>query len=103
MSSIFRKREEFWLSKVARIVDTLSRKPQLQERLDKRDCRYGFKAVQPQAVCVVIEAEHLYDDARYPETRIENRSLAMLGRLPVRRKGQERKRFRLHQPASIMY
>ena len=47
------------LSKVARIVDTLSRKPQLQERLTSEIADTIQKAVHPQSVCVVIEAEHL--------------------------------------------
>jgi len=47
------------LSKVARIVDTLSRKPQLQERLTSEIADTILGAVSPQAVCVVIEAEHL--------------------------------------------
>ncbi len=47
------------LSKVARIVDTLSRKPQLQERLTSEIADTIQKAVDADAVCVVIEAEHL--------------------------------------------
>ena len=47
------------LSKVARIVDTLSRKPQLQERLTSEIADMIQKAVDAKAVCVVIEAEHL--------------------------------------------
>lgn len=47
------------LSKVARIVDTLSRRPQLQERLTNEIADTILNAVNPQAVCVVIEAEHL--------------------------------------------
>ena len=47
------------LSKVARIVDTLSRKPQLQERLTSEIADEIIKAIGASAVCVVIEAEHL--------------------------------------------
>jgi GTP cyclohydrolase I len=47
------------LSKVARIVDTLSRKPQLQERLTSEIADTVLNAVGAGAVCVVIEAEHL--------------------------------------------
>lgn len=47
------------LSKVARIVDTLSRKPQIQERLTSEIADTVEKAVDAKAVCVVIEAEHL--------------------------------------------
>lgn len=47
------------LSKVARIVDTLSRKPQLQERLTSEIADTIIEAVDARSVCVVIEAEHL--------------------------------------------
>ena len=47
------------LSKVARIVDTLSRKPQVQERLTSEIADQIIKVVDARAVCVVIEAEHL--------------------------------------------
>ena len=49
----------FGLSKVARIVDTLSRKPQLQERLTSEIADAIEKAVEARSVCVVLEAEHL--------------------------------------------
>ena len=47
------------LSKVARIVDTLSRKPQLQEKLTSEIADAIEKAVDARSVCVVLEAEHL--------------------------------------------
>ena len=47
------------LSKVARIVDTLSRKPQLQERLTSEIADKSQEAVDARSVCVIIEAEHL--------------------------------------------
>lgn len=47
------------LSKVARIVDTLSRKPQLQERLTSEIADQINECIDAAAVCVVIEAEHL--------------------------------------------
>ena len=49
----------FGLSKVARIVDTLSRKPQLQEKLTSEIADEIEKAVDARSVCVVLEAEHL--------------------------------------------
>ena len=49
----------FGLSKVARIVDTLSRKPQLQERLTSEIADKIIEAVDARSVCVIIEAEHL--------------------------------------------
>ena len=48
----------FGLSKVARIVDTLSRKPQLQEKLTSEIADAIEKAVDARSVCVVLEAEH---------------------------------------------
>jgi len=54
-----RKGKILGLSKVARIVDTLSRKPQLQERLTSEIADTVLNAVDAGAVCVVIEAEHL--------------------------------------------
>ena len=47
------------LFKVARIVDTLSRKPQLQERLTSEIADKITEAVDARSVCVIIEAEHL--------------------------------------------
>lgn len=47
------------LSKVARIVDTLSKKPQLQERLTSEIADRIIEAVDARSCCVVIEAEHL--------------------------------------------
>lgn len=47
------------LSKIARIVDTVSKKPQLQERLCSEIADIIVNAVKPDGVCVVIEAEHL--------------------------------------------
>ena len=47
------------LSKVARIVDTLSRKPQLQERLTSEIADKITEAVDARSVCVIIEAEQL--------------------------------------------
>ena len=47
------------LSKVARIVDTLSRKPQLQERLTSEIADKILESIDARSVCVIIEAEHL--------------------------------------------
>lgn len=47
------------LSKIARIVDVISRKPQLQERLTSQIADTLVKAAQPQGVAVIVEAEHL--------------------------------------------
>ncbi len=47
------------LSKIARVVDTVSRRPQLQERLTTEIAEVIMKKVKPKGVLVVIEAEHM--------------------------------------------
>ena len=47
------------LSKIARIVDMMSRKPQLQERLTSQIADTLNRVIQPMGVAVVVEAEHL--------------------------------------------
>jgi GTP cyclohydrolase I len=47
------------LSKLARLVDTLSKRPQVQERLTTQIADEIEKSLQPRGVLVVIEAEHL--------------------------------------------
>jgi len=47
------------LSKIARLVDVLSKKPQVQERLTTEIADTLDQALQPRGVFVVIEAEHL--------------------------------------------
>ena len=47
------------LSKLARLVDTLSKRPQVQERLTSQIADAIENALEPRGVLVVIEAEHL--------------------------------------------
>jgi GTP cyclohydrolase IA len=47
------------LSKVARVVDILAKKPQVQERLTTEIAEAIHRALSPRGVFVVIEAEHL--------------------------------------------
>ncbi|HEX9122202.1 MAG TPA: GTP cyclohydrolase I FolE [Actinomycetota bacterium] len=47
------------LSKIARVVDTLSKRPQVQERLTTQIADAVDAALQPRGVFVMIEAEHL--------------------------------------------
>jgi GTP cyclohydrolase IA len=47
------------LSKIARLVDSYARRPQVQERLTKQVAGAIQQTLQPQGVLVVIEAEHL--------------------------------------------
>ncbi|MCF7907261.1 MAG: GTP cyclohydrolase I FolE [Candidatus Omnitrophica bacterium] len=47
------------LSKIARVVDTLARRLQVQERLTTEIADIIMKKLKPKGVMVVIEAEHL--------------------------------------------
>lgn len=47
------------LSKIARVVDTLARRPQVQERLTTQIAEIIMAKLKPLGVMVVIEAEHL--------------------------------------------
>ena len=47
------------LSKIARVVDTLAKRPQVQERLTTEIAEAIERALSPRGVFVVIEAEHL--------------------------------------------
>ena len=47
------------LSKIARLVDLLSKRPQVQERLTTEIAEALEAALEPKGVFVVIEAEHL--------------------------------------------
>jgi len=47
------------LSKIARLVDLLSKRPQVQERLTTEIAEALEEALEPKGVFVVIEAEHL--------------------------------------------
>ena len=47
------------LSKIARVVDLLAKKPQVQERLTTEIAEAIDAALEPRGVFVVIEAEHL--------------------------------------------
>ena len=47
------------LSKLARIVDSFARRPQLQERLTAQVADFLEEHLQPMGVAVVIEAQHL--------------------------------------------
>lgn len=47
------------LSKVARVVETLSRRPQVQERLTTEIAEVLTHSLKPRGVVVVLEAEHM--------------------------------------------
>jgi GTP cyclohydrolase I len=47
------------LSKLARVVETVSRRPQLQERLTATVADTIYRKLEPHGVIVVVEAEHM--------------------------------------------
>lgn len=47
------------LSKLARIVDSFSKKPQIQERLTSQIADFLEENLSPKGIAVVVEAEHL--------------------------------------------
>ena len=47
------------LSKLARLVDVLSKRPQVQERLTVQIADELVRSLDPRGVLVVVEAEHL--------------------------------------------
>jgi GTP cyclohydrolase I len=46
-------------SSLARVVDSMARRPQLQERMTTEIAEYIIDAIRPKGVMVVIEAEHM--------------------------------------------
>ncbi len=47
------------LSKIARVVDIIAKRPQVQERLTQQVADVLMKSLDPMGVIVVVEAEHL--------------------------------------------
>lgn len=47
------------LSRLARVVEMVARRPQMQERMTAQIADTLMQGLRPQGVCVVIEAEHL--------------------------------------------
>lgn len=47
------------LSKLARVIETLARRPQLQERITKETANIIMEELEPYGVMVVVEAEHM--------------------------------------------
>ena len=46
-------------SSLVRVVDTMAKRPQLQERMTTEIADFIIKAIKPKGVMVVIEAEHM--------------------------------------------
>ncbi len=84
------------VSKLARVVEVLSRRPQMQERLTEQTADTIYDAVSPDGLAVIINAEHLCMTMRgiqKPGTRIV--TLAARG-------GFEKGRFTKEQLISIL-
>jgi GTP cyclohydrolase I len=47
------------VSKLARVVDIISRRPQLQERMTSQIADAIVQSLQPDGVAVILQAEHL--------------------------------------------
>ncbi len=54
-----RKNRLAGLSKLARVVEAISRRPQLQERITTQVADTLMKVLKPHGVLVIVEAEHL--------------------------------------------
>ena len=84
------------VSKLARVVEVLSRRPQMQERLTEQTADTIYNAISPDGLAVIINAEHLCMTMRgiqKPGTRIV--TLAARGRF-------ENGRFSKEQLISIL-
>ena len=61
------------ISKLARVVDVVARRPQLQERMTRQIAEAIYDTIEPDGAAVVIEAEHLcmvMRGVRKPGTKI---------------------------------
>ena len=64
------------LSKLARTVDTVAKRPQLQERMTAAIADAVEEVLTPYGVMVIVEAEHfVYVHARCEKTRFKNKNL----------------------------
>ena len=52
------------LSKLARVIETIAKRPQLQERITKDTANIIMEELRPYGVMVVVEAEHMCMSAR---------------------------------------
>ena len=69
------------LSKLARLVQVLSRRPQTQERLTQTVARHLQEALAPRGVGVVVEADHTCMSLRGARAPARTVTSALLGRL----------------------
>eukprot|EP00927_Polykrikos_kofoidii_P042214 TRINITY_DN3607_c0_g1_i2.p1 TRINITY_DN3607_c0_g1~~TRINITY_DN3607_c0_g1_i2.p1 ORF type:complete len:252 (+),score=32.36 TRINITY_DN3607_c0_g1_i2:32-757(+) len=68
------------LSKFARLLHALSRRPQMQERISRQFAQILFEALQPESLAVVLEATHSCMGIRGVQTPAVTRTEAVEGR-----------------------
>ena len=76
------------LSKLARVVEEVARRPQVQERMTEQIANLLVEELQAKGVAVVIEADaHLHDDSRRAQAGLRLRHFGHEGRAsaPARR------------------
>ena len=59
------------LSKLARTVDTIARRPQLQERITSTVANSIMEVLEPHGVMVVVEAEHMCMTMRGVKSQVQ--------------------------------
>ena len=68
------------LSKIARLIDVLSRRPQVQERLTQEVVNIFYSVVQPKGCALVMEANHLCMSIRgVRKTGALTKTIALMG------------------------
>ena len=72
------------LSKLARVVEVVSHRPQVQERMTEEIANLLIEELDVKGVAVVIEATHsLHDDSRRPQAGQRVRHVGDEGRVPL--------------------
>lgn len=68
------------LSKIARLIDVLSHRPQVQERLTQEVVNIFYSVVQPKGCALMMEANHLCMSIRgVHKTNAQTKTIALMG------------------------